>query len=554
MPIHRGGLLRDRRGISSIAVGALVSIAVLLFYLQFISTLQGAEVAFWGIFGFLKWLAVVIGDPHLFDDFEKLIKDLQGTPFWPITVYMLSLAFMSGILWGMLWGTKGIVGMTTRILAWRGARREEKRKIREKNKKEYKLWKKRLEGGEKRQSIILPKVTHKSKRPKLESTSQIEKIKTKSWESQDWKKLVILEWWQIPKIQVLTLVEGKIQEIIVEVRKLFPTKKSPQGSYEELEKTLGMDAYELRKTAKGARDTITVGNLIKLLDKLELPYSTLTPYIKAVGGGGNEAIVNPKFPFNMYCPEGARLLAAALKDGHIEKDRHRFKYTNYDPENLRIVTEAVQNIVGDVKPFPIYDLNGRQSGIQFGSVIIGEMLLKAGAVEGRKTEQDYHLPYMVKYGDYSIKNAYFEHAIRDDGSIDYRIRLSNAHEIESKMSPEHRSLIEHIHLKKTRLPSGRIEHYANLKEGLQDDLPIELRPVYEDFLLKIKDEWVPKNIIEEKEIIEKTYNVKARIVLNKIYKGERGLRGEWNIIVKGKEDVNRMVSQLGSVWEKGGGE
>lgn len=548
MLVHRRSLLGDRRGIASTVIAALVSIAILLFYLQFISTMQGAEIAFWAIFSFLKWLVGILGYPHLFDDFEKLIKELQGTPFWPIMVYMLSLAFMSGILYGTLWGTKGVVGTTTRILAWRRTRKEGKRK--NLKKKEYRLWKKRPKGGDKRQSNILPKATRK--RPKLEPSIQIKK--TKSREPQDWKELVIFEWWQIPKIQILTFEEGKLQEVIVEVRKLFPTKKSPQGSYEELEKILRMDADGLRKTAKGDRDTITVGNLLKLLDKLEVWYNILTPYIKAVGGGGYEAIVNPKFPFNMYCPEGARLLAAALKDGHIEKDRHRFKYTNYDPENLRIVTEAVQKIVGDVKPFPIYDQNGRQDGIKFGSVIIGEMLLRAGAVEGRKTEQDYHLPSMIKYGYYMIKNAYFEHAIRDDGTIDYRIRLSNAHEIESKMSSEHRRLMKHIHWKKTRLPSGRIERYANLKEGLEDDLPIKLRPVYEDFLMKIDNEWVPKNLIEEKEIIEKTYNVKARIVLNKIYKGERGLKGEWNIIVKGEEDVNQMANQLRSVWEKGGGE
>jgi len=137
-------LLKDRRGASSIAIAALISIAILLFYLQFISTVQGAEVAFWSVFGFLKWLAGILGDPHLFDDFEKLIKDLQGTPLWPITVYMLSLAFMSSILYGILWGTKGIVDTTTRILAWRGAKREEKRKIDEENEREHKLWRERL--------------------------------------------------------------------------------------------------------------------------------------------------------------------------------------------------------------------------------------------------------------------------------------------------------------------------------------------------------------------------------------------------------------------------
>lgn len=107
------------------------------------------------IFGFLKWLAGIIGYPHLFDEFEKLIKDLQGTPFWPMTVYMLSLAFMSSIVWGTLWGTKGIVDITTRILAWRRARREEQRKIREKNEREYRLWSKGLD--DEGPTAILPK-------------------------------------------------------------------------------------------------------------------------------------------------------------------------------------------------------------------------------------------------------------------------------------------------------------------------------------------------------------------------------------------------------------
>jgi len=78
---RRGGLLSDKRGVSGTAVGALLSIAALLLYLQFISTLQGAEVAFWAIFGRLKWLAGVIGYPHFFDEFEKLIRELMGTPF-----------------------------------------------------------------------------------------------------------------------------------------------------------------------------------------------------------------------------------------------------------------------------------------------------------------------------------------------------------------------------------------------------------------------------------------------------------------------------------------
>jgi hypothetical protein len=71
-------------------------------------------------------------------------------------------------------------------------------------------------------------------------------------------------------------------------------------------------------------------------------------------------------------------------------------------------------------------------------------LSKAGAVVGRKAEQDYHIPDMIKYGYYSIKNAYFDQAIKHDGNRDYRkyiIRISAAQEIESKASPEDRRVL-----------------------------------------------------------------------------------------------------------------
>jgi len=494
MPSHRRGILRDRRGISGIAIGALLAIAVLLFYLQFISTLQGAEVAFWAIFSFLKWLAGVLGYPHLFDEFEKFIKELQGTPFWPITVYMLSLAFMSTILYGTLYGTKGIVDITTRILAWRRARREEKRKIREKNEREYRLWKMNLEKDEEPLALLTKfKVASKHKSKALVLNKSISTSTTKK-EPEDYKTLLTTEWSQIQKTQVLTLTEGKLREMIKGAKKLFPTARSPQGSYHELARAIGMDYSNLRETVKQGKDSMTVENLMKLLDVLKEPYDILTPYIRSVGGRSEkEAIVNPKFPINMENPDGGRLLAASLKDGHINKKNHNFYYANSDPENLRMVTEAVQRVFGDIEPIPVYE-HGKQKGICFTSAVIGDVLIRAGAVVGSKVEQDYGLPNLIKFGDFTIGNAYFEHAIRDDGHKGYRwhqLYLRGAHELESKVMPEHRILLKHLNWKPKPLPSGAIEFFVNLGERLEDDLPPEIRPIFGDFLSKMRREWVP---------------------------------------------------------------
>jgi len=563
MLTHRRGILRDRRGISGTAVGALLAIVVLLFYLQFISTLHGAEVAFWAIFGFLKWLASLLGYPHLFDEFEKLIKELQGTPFWPMLVYMLSLAFMSSSLYGTLYGTKGIVDITTRILAWRRARREEKRKIREKNERKYRLWKQKLEWEDegpsalqsKLNKIMIDKEPSVHKRLKTKASIKVEKTSSIFKVSEGWEKLLFTEWWEIRLTEVITLVKGKFREIILEAKKLFPTNQSPEGSYIELAKAIGMDVHGLRRAVREGSDSMTVESLLKLLDVMKAPYDALTPYVKSIGSSGyNKAIVNPKFPINMNNPDGGIILAAALKDGCINSADHRFEYTNYDPENRKIVIGAVQRVFGDIEPGVRYNQEGKQKGIYFNSAIIGDALLRAGAVEGRKTEQDFGLPNMIKYGNLAIRKAYFEQAIRDEGSIDYhnyKVSISNAQEIESKAELEHLRMIEYFAWELKILPSGAIELFVNISDKLRDEIPDTLKPVYDSLLSKMKVDWVPTILKEEAQILEKTYGVVAKVVPKDIYKGKSGLRGSWMIVVKGKNDFSKMVSQLTNV-KKGG--
>jgi len=546
---RRGGLLSDKRGVSGTAVGALLSIAVLLLYLQFISTLQGAEVAFWAIFGLLKWLAGVIGYPHLFDEFEELIRELMGTPFWPITVYMLSLAFMSGILYGTLWGTREIVNVTTRILAWRRSRREERQVIRDKGEKKSWIRRKRL-------SVNLPKVTV-SKKPKGKGPDKVGNTKVQQKVLEAWEEPLKGQWWHLHYEHAITLQKGKLVELIERARALSPTKRSPEGSLVELANALGMASSSLQRTIKKEGNTMTVHNLMKLLDFLEIPYDALTPYIRSVGSTSHrEAIINPKFPIDMECPDGGRILAAVLKDGHIERDTHRFYYWNYNPQNRRIITEAVQRVFGDVEPYVIHDREGREYGIRFDSSVIGDMLVRAGAIEGSKVEQEHHLPDMITFGDQRIAKAYYEEAIRDDGNIDdqnYQIRIIGTHEIRSKLTSMYLAMTDHFHWQEKTLPSGAKEPFTILSKEVRIDLPDELKSVYDNFLVKMKKEWVPTILMEEAQVLEKTFGVKTKIVPMKIYRGEKkGFRGEWQILVLGKENFEKMKRQLDSVWREGG--
>lgn len=72
-------------------------------------------------------------------------------------------------------------------------------------------------------------------------------------------------------------------------------------------------------------------------------------------------------------------------------------------------------------------------------------------------------------------------------------------------------------------------------------------------MTKGEDEWVPIILNEEKNLLEKTYGVKAEIQLRQIYIGGKvGLRGSWVIVVGGKGDVKKIKDEINSFREKWG--
>ncbi|MBO3804152.1 MAG: hypothetical protein JTT11_09870 [Candidatus Brockarchaeota archaeon] len=537
----RKGPSKDGRAMSSNAAAALLSIAVLLIYLRAVRSPNGSEEVFFAVFVFVKWIARIIGVPDLFKEFEEFIKYLQGTPMWPLAATILAYSLMAFSIWVTFYGSKVAFVATTRIFAWFGgvrARRHE-RKVGNKWNSALFISKAKAAGG--KRGLELPKRLHKGSIscPKKEAgAAEKEARNITSW----FKK----EWWQIRETSTITPEKGKLGEIILGSKKLFPTNRSPEGSFIELARALNMDSQSLRRAVEEGRDAMTVGNLMKLLKVAEVPYDTVTPYIRAVGARGDkEAIRNPKFPIDLSKPEAGVIFAAALKDGDINVAHHHFEYVNFDEGKRRAVAEAV-------------DRDGRVKGIHYQTSLIGDTLLDFGAVAGRKADQDYHVPPPVRFGSREIKNAYFNQVIKDEGSIDrgdYRLTISGAGEIASKMTQEHRRMLDHLPFEDGHWPSGAPKKYITLKQGLEDDLPDDLKPIYKDFIQKMKDEWAPTILLEEKKLLEEMYNIKVEIQPRQIYVGKKvGIRGSWALIIGGKYEVIMLKSELNHSAKNGGDE
>lgn len=277
------------------------------------------------------------------------------------------------------------------------------------------------------------------------------------------------------------------------VRK-FIAKKKESDDFTGLSKATGISVEKLRMAME--EGTLTVSDLRRLLDATGIPYDAITPNIKSVGGEDEQVIRNPKFPIDLYCPDGARLLAAAIDDGNIDRTSH-FEYRNPEPEKVRIVVNLVWNIFGDIDPALILDEKGRLMGVHLGNSMIGDVLLKAGAVEGRTTRKDYGVPDMIKLGDCEIRDAYFEQVIRDEGYIDwegYQLSISRAQLLDRNGIP--------------RLSSGgssstdEVLWTLTIESGLRDNVPKEQVAVFKDFMSKIRGDWVPTILREERDMLE----------------------------------------------------
>jgi hypothetical protein len=130
-------LLEDRRGISSTAIAALFSIAVVLIFMTYINDLGNDQNLFVMIMGFFKAIGVL---PANFDPWEIL-----NSPVGPMAAYIGAYICMLFAVISTFVCIKWPLQATSEFSAWRRRRREKDQKIRDEEAKRRKAEK--LERG-----------------------------------------------------------------------------------------------------------------------------------------------------------------------------------------------------------------------------------------------------------------------------------------------------------------------------------------------------------------------------------------------------------------------
>lgn len=113
-------LLKDRRGVSSTALAALLSIIAMSLCMWYMNTPSGTKALFTSIFEFFKFVGIL---DKSFDPISIL-----NSPVGQLAAYMGSFVGMVLLVAITFTGTKYSLEIASSILAWRRSRRERREK------------------------------------------------------------------------------------------------------------------------------------------------------------------------------------------------------------------------------------------------------------------------------------------------------------------------------------------------------------------------------------------------------------------------------------------
>ncbi|MBO3798593.1 MAG: hypothetical protein QXO47_04210 [Thermoproteota archaeon] len=344
-----------------------------------------------------------------------------------------------------------------------------------------------------------------------------------------------VNWDDLSGHELLTLRHEVLQELVKE-----GVKKA--GSRKKLERQTNITKRAIKEILEEGRDTIAVKTLERLLDFLNEPYDSVNKDIIAIGGSRNpDAIKNPRLPFDFNTPQGATIIAAALKDGWIDT-QHRFRYANLDERNKKRVKEAVRAVFGDIAS-PFIEKEGRGTAIiEFRSYAIGEALEKAGVLVGRKAFHPYRVPEFIREGSPEVKRAYLYQTLMDEGSWKPNyIGYSQSVSIEKKLTDKDREYIKNcIDFEEIALIGTR-QYIAPITKDLEQKIKEE-----NPHLWKVIKDSKPPNMEDENKMLEDLCGVKGNIKPREIYYTEKyGYRVCWVARIGGKENYDKVIKGIG---------
>lgn len=229
-------------------------------------------------------------------------------------------------------------------------------------------------------------------------------------------------WFQLKNSTLLELEDGLLRELVSK-------GIAKAGNLHKLCKKLDLSSPTFYNFMNNKRDhkMISVIKLTRLLSYLDIDPSTINDKIKMTKKGKVISISNPKFPINLNNKYGAYLLGLIVSDGCIYFDKKsrnqtRTKYAAGEKKSVTNFVKVLYKIYGKVH---FQDEFVRNCNIlRIGTSIVGDSLLKVGAVSGRKAKADGDVPWLVRQGTKEMKIHYLRAAF-DDESCVYKEKTRN---------------------------------------------------------------------------------------------------------------------------------
>lgn len=224
---------------------------------------------------------------------------------------------------------------------------------------------------------------------------------------------------------------------------------------------------------------VSVMKLKKILNYLDIDFGYLNNKIKMTKKGKVVSITNPKFPINLNNKEGAYLLGLIVSDGCIYYDKKsrnqiRTKYAAGEIDSERNFVNTITNLYGDVHIQREFDRNC--AILRVGTSIIGDSLLRVGAISGHKAAKDEEVPWLVKQGTKEMKASYLKAAFDDESSV-YKeknrncgyIILSRYRHLTSLTNKQKEELKKlDLLMSSRKFPTGHITKTIPIKRALED--------------------------------------------------------------------------------------
>lgn len=296
------------------------------------------------------------------------------------------------------------------------------------------------------------------------------------------------------------------------------------------------DQAKIYRLKKGEYKGLAIRKVKALLSFLGMSYNTIDSLFQAIGG--RQSIKNVKFPINLNCRAGGRLIAATLSDGGIylrdpRQKKFAFHYFNTDEELVDRVINSVQEAIGDAHHY--YD--GHR--LSFSSRLISDILIQAGVTPGRKTSANLHLPPVIHHGKPETIKGYFCHVFADEssmweGGIEYKRTINLSSFLENK----HLNELDGLGWKEKIMPrEGGILKYIGYTKKLERMISKELKDII----------WThpPKLLIEERDKLKETYGIEATTRPRGINKTKRGYTVVWALQIFGERNIKIFANKIG---------